>query len=224
MSKVQLGRLRRGGFWRAVCSLALCLVVSGVLAGPLVLAEPTSLPAATVDIGVVPSSVTVQAGDVFTVDIYVYPNGQQVDTVDADLTFNPAYLEVLSVTGDPSGLPDELYSNFDNINGSVTHSRGILVGMPPSNDFRLCSIEFNAKAAGGTTLAFTGLTDAYFQGGSLLRDTFGGMVAVKGPVAVGGVGYLFDAGQMLSPWMVGLAVAGLILGAVVVSRRGRKVA
>jgi hypothetical protein len=117
-------------------------------------AELLSLQTASVDIAVVPSSRTVQVNETFTLDIYVYPNGQQVDAVDADLTFDPTYLEVLSVTGDSSGLDIELYNAFNNSAGTLTHSRGKLTGTPPSSTFRLCSISLKAKAAtGGTTLA-----------------------------------------------------------------------
>ena len=171
------------GFWAVVSSwLALCLVVSGVLADSPVQAEPISPQAAVVDIAVVPSSKTVQMGDTFTLDIYVYPNGQQVDAVDADMTFNPTYLEVLSITGDTSGFPIELYSAFDNSAGTLTHSRGAgFAQTPPSTTFRLCSIEFKAKAVTpGTTLAFTALTDAVFEGKSVLGTQLDGLVTVTG--------------------------------------------
>ena len=74
----------------------------------------------------------------------------------ANLT--PTYLEVLSITGDSSGLNIELYSAFDNLAGTLTHSR-VTFGPFPDSTFRLCSIEFRAKAAtAGTTLAFTDVT------------------------------------------------------------------
>ena len=93
----------------------------------------------------------------------------------------PTYLEVLSITGDPSGLNIELDSAFDNLAGTLTHSRGILVGTPPSSIFRLCSIEFKAKAVTpGTTLAFTALTDAVFEGKSVLGTQLDGLVTVTG--------------------------------------------
>jgi hypothetical protein len=161
--------------------LILSLVISSVLAGSPVGAEPVSLQAPVVDIAVIPSSKTVALNETFTLDIYVYPNGQPVDAVDADLTFNPAYLEVLSIIGEPWELPIELYSAFDNTKGTLTHSRGILQGTPPSSTFLLCSIEFRAKGVtAGTGLAFTDLTDAYFEGKSLLDTSSDGMVVVVG--------------------------------------------
>ena len=170
------------GSWAMVCSLlTMGLVASSVLAGSPVQAEPRSPQAAVVDIAVVPSSLTVQAGGIFALDIWVYPNGQSVDAVDADMTFDPNKLEVLSVTGDLAALPIELYSAFDNVNGTLTHSRGILEGASPSSDFRLCSIELKAKSpTDETILTFTGLTDAYFEGKSLLDTSSGGAVTVTG--------------------------------------------
>jgi hypothetical protein len=174
--------LRRRGSWAVVsCLLTLCLFAHGVGAGFPLQVKPASLRVARVDITVIPSSLTVDVQDTFTVEIWVCPNGQQVDAVDADLTFDPTYLEVLSVSGDPSALPDELYSAFDNAVGTLTHSRGILVGTLPSTDFRLCSIELRARAVtDGTMLAFTGLTDAYFQGQGLLDSALGSTVEVIG--------------------------------------------
>jgi hypothetical protein len=168
--------------WAVVCSvLALCLVVSGVPAGSLAEAEPVLLQAAVVDIEVVPSLKTVNLNETFTLDIYVYPNGQPVDAVDADLTFNPAYLEVLSIIGEPWELPIELYSAFDNTKGTLTHSRGILQGTPPSSTFLLCSIELRARGVtAGTGLAFTDLTGAYSEGESVLDSTSDGTVVVTG--------------------------------------------
>lgn len=218
-SQMRVRLLQRYGIFATVSALlALCLVVSGVLAGFPARAQ------GGVDIAVVPSSKTVLVNEIFTLDIYVYPNGQQVDAVDADMTFNPTYLEVQSITGDTSGLPDELYSAVDNTAGTLTHSRGKLTGTPPSSTFRLCSIELKAEAATeGTPLAFTALTNAYFQGGKLLREKTDGIVIIRMPVIpVGGVTYPDAPGQILALWVGLIVVGGLILGAVGMIFRRRK--
>jgi hypothetical protein len=220
-SKARFRRLQRRGFWAiASCLLTMGLVVSGALRASPIQAGPVSLLATKVDIAVVPSPVTVVAGDIFTLEVWVYPHGQQVDVVDADMTFDPDKLEVLSITGDPSALTEELYSAFDNGAGTLTHSRGILVGTPPSTDFRLCAIEFSAKAATEQTpLTFTGLTNVFYGGNPVETAATDPTVVIE-PAAVGGVGYLFNPGQVLAPWMMGLTViAGLILGAVAVFRK-----
>ncbi len=189
-NKVRLRLLqRRSSQAVAFCFLALCLVGSSVLAGSPVQAEPVSLKAAVVDIVVdivvVPSSKTVEVNDTFTLDIYVYPNGQPVDAVDAALTFDPTYLEVLSVTGSSSGLNNEMYSKFDNTKGTLTHSR-YTFGPFPDSTFRLCSISLKARAAtAGTILAFTGATDATFTGLSVLHSTIGGTVIITSPYPPG---------------------------------------
>lgn len=217
-SKMRFRLWQRRGFWAVVSSLvALCLAVSAV---PSALAQ-----AKVVDIAVVPAAKTVQVSDTFTLEIWVYPNGQQVDSVDADMTFDPTYLEVLSITGDPSGLDVELPGGFDNTNGTLTHSRGKWAPPFPSTTFRLCSIEFRAKAVtAGTPLAFTANTDATEPsvGLSVLRNTTDGMVII--PIPVGGVAYLADPAQILAPWVGRLSViAGLILGAAVVFRKAHRV-
>ena len=217
-SKMRFRLWQHRGFWAVVSSLvALCLVVGGALGAPPVQAEPMLL-AAVVDIAVVPSSVTVRPDAIFTLDIYVYPNGQQVDAVDAAMAFDPTYLEVLSITGDPSGLDQPLYSAFDNTAGTLTHSQGKFSAPFPTTDFRLCSIEFKAKAAtAGTILAFTGAgaTGAYFGGSSVLRNTTNGTIEISVTAPVGGVGYLADPAQILAPWVGLIAMTGLILVAVV---------
>jgi hypothetical protein len=220
-SKARLRLPKCDGFWALAASLlAACLAVSGMLAGSPVQAESTSLQAATVDIAVIPSSVSVYVNEIFTLEIWVYPNGQPVDVVDADIIFDPTCLEVLSITGDPSALPDELYSVFDNAVGSLTHSRGILVGAPPSSTFRLCSIELRAKASTyGMTLTFTDLTGSYFEGDPVLRDTIGSTVII--PIPVGGEARLPDPGRILARSVVRrAAIAGLMLGAVVILHFG----
>jgi hypothetical protein len=185
---VHFGLLQCRSFSAAVsCLLALCLVVSDVPVDFPVRAEPISLQAAVVDIAVVPSSKTVDVDDTFTLEIWVYPNGQEVDAVDADMTFDPTYLEVQSITGDSSGLELEFYNDRDNTNGTLTHSRGASFSQtPPSTTFRLCSISLKAKAAtSGTTLAFTDLTGAYSEGVSVLGSTTDGTIIVTSPYPPG---------------------------------------
>jgi hypothetical protein len=183
---MHFGLLQRRSFSAvASCLLALCLVASDVPVGFPVQMEPMSLQAVVVDIAVVPSSKTVDLHDTFTLKIYVYANGQQVDAVDADLTFDPAYLEVQSITGSSSGLGIEMYSGFDNTNGTLTHSR-VTFGPFPDSTFQLCSIKLKAKApTGGTTLAFTDLTNAWFGGPSVLRNTTDGTIIITSPYPPG---------------------------------------
>ena len=207
-SKMRFRLWQRRGFWAAVSSLvALCLVVSAV---------PSLAQSVVVDIAVVPASKTVQVNDTFTLEIWVYPNGQQVDAVDAVMSFDPTYLEVLSITGDPLGLDDEIKSEWDNTAGTLKHGRAKWGPPYPDSDFRLCSIEFKAKpATAGTPLVFTVHTDATepTKGLSVLDDTTDGMVSIIAPV--GGVTYLADPGRILAPWVGLIAMTGLILVAVV---------
>ena len=215
-SKMRVQLLQRRGVRAVVSSLlAVCLVVSAVSSvvgniGSRVLA---SGPQQVVDIAVVPSSKTVQVNGTFTLDIYVYPNGQQVDSVDAVMTFDNTYLEVQSITGDPSALDLEMKSEFDNAAGTLHHGRATF-GPFPNTTFRLCFISFKAKApTAGTTLAFTNRTDATEPtlGLSVLRDKMDGTVIILRPV--GGVTYPDDPGRILAPWVGLIVLAGLTLGA-----------
>ena len=199
--------------------LALCALLGCVLAGSPVQAESGSLTAPAVGIAVVPASMIVREDEVFTLELWVYPHGQEVDVVDADMSFNPTQLEVLSVTGDPAALPIELHSAFSNVAGTVTHSRGILIGTAPSTDFRLCSIELRAKATvEGTTLAFTDLTGAFCGGEPVETETTDATLTITLPV--GGVARLPDPGRLATRLLVKLAgLSGVMLGAAVTVRK-----
>lgn len=222
--RVRVRPLQHRGFWATVCLLGLCLVVSGMPAGSPVYAEPMSLLAGPVTIAVVPSSFQVPAGSYITVEVWVYPNGQLVDTVDADMTFNPNHLEVVSITGDPATLDVELFSAFDNPSGSLTHSRGTF-GAPVTTDFRLCSIQFRARAVtDDANLVFTDLTSAFVGGQPVETEPTDPTAEVVRPAPVGGVGYLVGPGQMMATWAVELTgIAGLILGAAAILRVRRRV-
>ena len=153
------------------------------LAGPR-RAEPLAPADAYVDISIQPSSETVVVGESFSLQIYVDPNGQPVDTVDAEVTFDPDLLQVESVVGNSGGLATQLYSAYDNDAGTVTHSRGQLSGDPPTSGFTLCTITFQAVAAtGGTDVVFTGSTNAYYAGPSVLGSTSKGTVTVEEPTS-----------------------------------------
>lgn len=212
---------RRGVRAVAASLLAVCLVVNAVSfagVGNIGSRALANGPQSVVDIAVVPSSKTVWENAVFTLDIYVYPHGQEVDTVDALMTFDPDHLEVQSITGDPSGLDVEMKNEFDNEAGTLEHGRATWSSPYPDNDFRLCSIELRAKdPTPGTMLAFTDRTDATEPtlGASVLRDTTDGTVKIQETVRpVGGVTYPEGPGWALAPWVGLIALAGLILGAV----------
>jgi len=99
-----------------------------------------------------PSSASVQAGDIFTLDIVADTGGGDADTVDAYIDFDPAHLEVVGESGAPatsieanSDLFDFVTLNAANnttgqINFSATKFNGSLTG-----SFTAATIRFRAK-------------------------------------------------------------------------------
>lgn len=143
---------------------------------------PSASGGSGVDIAVSPSARTVVVGESFTMAVVVDPNEVPVDTVHADVTFDPAMLQVTSVTGHSSGLDLEVINAFDNGAGTLTHRRESSSGDPTASPFTLCTIVFDAVGVTeGTTLSFTEDTDAYLQGTSVLGSTSGATVVVEEP-------------------------------------------
>jgi len=142
-----------------------------------------------VTISVVPISSTVHLDDVFTVTIQVDAGAQQVDAVDADMTFPAGSLVVVDSLGEATdrvipgpALDVELYNSVDNGAGTLTYSAGTgFFSQPPSGTFTLATIRFQAQ---GTVtngpLHFTEVTDAYFEGRNTLDTRLDGVVTVTG--------------------------------------------
>jgi len=140
-------------------------------------------------ISVVPGSSTVRLGQIFTVTIQVQAGTQQVDVVDADMTFPAGALVVVDAGGEPTNrvipgpaLALELYNQVDNAAGTLTYSAGAAFGStPPSGTFTLAMIRFRAQQmVTNGPLHFTEITGAYFEGGNVLDARVDGMVTVAG--------------------------------------------
>ncbi len=105
-----------------------------------------SAQATTADLVLNPSTSTVAPGADFDVDVDVVLNGTTIDSVDAQLTFDPNVLEVLNVTvapGNPLGIsvgPPV----FNNTSGTIRYVAGSPT--PPSADFTLITVQFHVKA------------------------------------------------------------------------------
>jgi hypothetical protein len=110
----------------------------------------------TVGMVIDPASKTVSAGETFSVDIKVTISaGEAVNTAEAHINFDPAYLEVVSITPG-TALPVALASKFDNGAGTIDYAAGAqLGGAAPTTDFVLATLNLEAKAATeGTPLTF----------------------------------------------------------------------
>ncbi|MDO8491529.1 MAG: ice-binding family protein, partial [Dehalococcoidia bacterium] len=114
---------------------------------------PTLPPVAQVNLSLVRSSATVNLGDTFTVNVAVQPQlGQAVAGVDAFVDFNPAVLQVVSITaGGGSLFPTELGNTFDNVAGDADYSAGDLSAPYPTTSFNMATITFNTIAASANT-------------------------------------------------------------------------
>lgn len=142
-----------------------------------------------VTISVVPILSTVHLDDVFAVTIQIDAGAQQVDAVDADMTFPAGSLVVVDALGEPTdrvipgtALDIELYNSVDNRAGTLTYSAGAGFDRePPSGTFTLATIRFRGQGVvTNGSLHFTEPTGAYFEGRSVLDTQLDGVVTVIG--------------------------------------------
>jgi len=100
-----------------------------------------------------PSQTAVPAGQTFTVDIRLDPQGQPFQGVATFLEFDPDDLEVVDEKGAPAttiagsgALPVELANHVDSVAGTIHFSAGIaLDANSPTGEFVLATIRFKAK-------------------------------------------------------------------------------
>jgi len=159
--------------------LLLLLIAFGVF-----LAPPTAAQG-TVDLVVTPSNPTVNPGDAFSVTVQVQSTGQQFAYVETHLTFDPAIVQVTSLSPVGSALlPAELVAPvFDNTVGEVRYGTGILSSVLSSSlDFLV--INFQAIAAGTSNLEFFNppgppSTTISFVGSSVLGTATGATLTVE---------------------------------------------
>ena len=149
------------------------------------------------DVGLSVDSATTQNGDIFTLDIRVQPNGQEVDTADVRLTFDRNYLRVVdssgnasaSIIADPDGVfGNVLRNNADNSAGAIRYAAGPdFTQSPRATSFRLATIRFQAiQPTSGTLIQLGGCTVARSGIPSGLTKT-DGQVAIQRriPLALG---------------------------------------
>lgn len=156
-------------------SLILAVAVSAV-------AVPAN--AATVSLG--QASRVVSAGQRFTVTVTANPTGANITTVQANISFDPAILEVTGFTFASGWLPvaQPGYDVVDNAAGSLIKTGGVAGGF--STPRALGTATFRAKQAGTATIAVGGATRLLdgtnanlFTGGSTVAVT----VRTPAPVA-----------------------------------------
>jgi len=157
--------------WRFLSILvvvAVCLGLVSVAGAP----PQVALADGNTSIEVQPDTVTVGLNENFSVDIWAnVPSMQSWDSVGAYLNFSPTYLQVVSITD--GALPVVLGAEFDNTNGTIDYSAGILGTVTGS--LLVCTIHFTSKSTNGvSTIEFVNIaplriTDIMYAGTKLIN-------------------------------------------------------
>ena len=163
-------------------------------------ATPTStntpIPGRTVYIRLDPSHPLVAKDDIFTVDVMVDAGDEGIIAVFMYLDFNPLYLQVVDVSGNPTSTIEvsEAFdfvakNSVDNGIGQIDLEVGVIPGTPePSGTFRVATIRFKAlwgTGGGSTPLTFVSRGGNPMQvynldGHDVLADALGGQVTISG--------------------------------------------
>ena len=182
---------------RAFCALSVALTLVTVPAIPASAGDVGDV----VDLVLLPPSQTVNEGDTFDITIQAQCNGQDVTGISAFLNFEPAYLEVQSVTGG-STLDTGLLNIYDNQAGTVDYSAGTLTRPWPNSTFTVATINFKWKASTGGGVApiifsTSGIriTDADYGGTSKLRSATGAIVSIEDACFIATAAYGMDAAE-----------------------------
>ena len=150
---------------RRLLQILVCLIfVSGSLLG----LAPIAVAQGTPSIGISPSTKTVSQGGTFTLNISVNPNSTEIRGAQCDLTFNPAFVIVNSVTmGNlAEGAPNRMSSNgtIDSVTGTVNGIFDVAATGPNitvQRTFVTLSLTASSTATGDTTIGIlnAGITD-----------------------------------------------------------------
>ena len=146
---------------------ALLLILTLVLVAPYSAGAILGAPAeASMDgvqgLALSPTSWTAYVMDHLTLDIMLNC-GANADGAGTIVTFDPAYLQVISIAGDTSDLPNILLNTYDNGTGTIRYEAGALLtchqtGTCPSGIVRLATITFRAiaESVGTTSVGISG--------------------------------------------------------------------
>jgi len=166
---------------RFAARLAIIAVLLALVVPMMPAAQGGMATLGTVNLFIYPSTKTVIVNELFSLDIRVSAGSQQVDGVDAFLSFNPAHLSVDHIVPGTT-LPTILANTYDNTAGTITYSAGkTLGGTSPSGTFTLATIYFRAKTVpvNNTPITFRPGTDVAFGGVSVLGVLTNGAVTIR---------------------------------------------
>jgi hypothetical protein len=140
-------------------------------------------PPGGVNISLQPPTEDVGVGEIFDLIIQADAGDQPVSGVDAFVDFDPAYLEVLSVTPGPA-LPTVLKNTHDNSAGTIDYGAGKLGAPFPTGTFTVATIQLRALAptSPSTSITFSTSfpreTTADYSGSDVTGTLSGGMVSI----------------------------------------------
>ena len=169
--------------------LAVCLGLMLVPGAP----PQVAVAAANSGVEVVPNVTAVGFSQDFDLEIWGrVPAGQAWDTGDVHLNFSPTYMQVNSITN--GTLPTHLGAAYDNINGTIDYTAGVLGGNV-AGDQLICTINCTSKSTAGiSTIYFVNIeplrvTDIINGGDPLINWDLvvNGTVKVGGPPAISSV-------------------------------------
>ncbi|MFH0863556.1 MAG: cohesin domain-containing protein [Candidatus Gottesmanbacteria bacterium] len=114
-------------------------------------------PAASLSLS--PGATTYFTSQTFTTNVMVVTGTNQIVSTDLVLTFNPSVLQITGVSaGSFLTNTSDLQKNIDNTNGKVTYSFYTSFANARQGQGILATINFQAKAAGVSTIAFDPMT------------------------------------------------------------------
>lgn len=165
----------------SMARLALVVVLLSLVVPAASTAQGEPIALGTVNLSIYPATKTVIVNELFSLEIRVSAGAQQVDGVDAFLSFNPAHMSVDHITPGAT-LPSILANTYNNSAGTITYSAGKVLGSTsPSGTFTLATIYFKAKTVPVTNspVAFQSGTDVAFGGVSVLGTLTNGAVTIR---------------------------------------------
>ena len=102
-------------------------------------------PQAAVLIVVQPALLNVNVGDTFSVTIQIQSGSQLMNGAQASMDFDSDQLRVNKLTGNSTNWPVEIFSQFDNADGTIDYAAGAFSNFPHGN-VNLVVIQFEAIA------------------------------------------------------------------------------
>ncbi|MEI7847763.1 MAG: SBBP repeat-containing protein [Chloroflexota bacterium] len=157
---------------------------------------PTRTPIRLVRLSIFPALQTVNIDQVFSVDVRVTAGTQPVDGAAAYLNFDPAYLNVISIT--PGNILETVLKNtYSNTTGEIDYLAGTLDTLHPTGTFTLFTIKFKAVGIDSSTdLTFSSIAprksdtsnngQSYFQQATDSTITIDTLYTIYGKVTLQG--------------------------------------